>query len=157
MCGVANDLEVIDITDLSFDDEERVAKLTEDITRAVTTSGFFYLKIEPDFGKRCVAMLEAGKQFYALPRDEIERTAQDAESQMKIKGMAIPGTGAGLRAQGRDHAFLEDFRDTYHISVPVVHDESKIDYFAPDYSGNGKTKWPNLELLPADWKSVVSI
>lgn len=66
--GVTNDLEVIDITDLSFDDEARVARLTEDITRAVTTSGFFYLKIEQDFGKRCAAMLEAGKQFYALPR-----------------------------------------------------------------------------------------
>ena len=70
-------------------------------------------------------------------------------------GMAIPGTGAGLRAQGKDHAFLEDFRDTYHISVPIVED-SKIDYFAKDYSGNGKTKWPNLALLPKNWKSVVS-
>jgi len=151
--GVTNDLEVIDITDLSFEDEARVAKLTADITRAVTTSGFFYLKIEQDFGKKCTDMLEAGRQFYALPRKEIEKTEQDSESQIRIRGVPIPGTGAGLRPQGKDHAFLEDFRDTYHISVPIV-DETKIDYFSESYSGNGKTKWPNLDRLPANWKPV---
>ena len=72
------------------------------------------------------------------------------------RGVPIPGTGAGLRPQGRDHAFLEDFRDTYHISVPIVQDETKIDYFSESYSGNGKTKWPNADLLPANWKAVVS-
>ena len=86
--GVTTDnLEVIDITDLSFDDFARVDQLIKDITRAVTSSGFFYLKIEDGFGKKCLEMLEAGRQFYALPRDEIRKTEQDSLSQMKIKGI----------------------------------------------------------------------
>ena len=86
--GVTTDnLEVIDITDLSFDDFARVDQLIKDITRAVTSSGFFYLKIEDGFGKKCLEMLEAGRQFYTLPRDEIRKTEQDSLSQMKIKGI----------------------------------------------------------------------
>ena len=99
--------------------------------------------------------LERIKKSQSSDKQRIMKLEQDAESQIRINGMPIPGTGAGLRAQGRDHAFLEDFRDTFHISVPIV-DDSKIDYFDKSYSGNGKTKWPNLELLPTGWKSVVS-
>ena len=74
---------------------------------------------------------------------------------MISKGMAIPGSGAGFRPQGQDHNFAQDFRESYNISVPIIYDAA-IDYFSKDYSGNGKTKWPNLKLLPLGWKTVVS-
>ena len=74
---------------------------------------------------------------------------------MISKGMAIPGSGAGFRPQGQDHNFAQDFRESYNISVPII-DDAAIDYFSKDYSGNGKTKWPNLKLLPPGWKTVVS-
>ena len=153
---MSDSLEVIDITGLSFDDHDRIEKLVADITKSVTTSGFFYLKIEEDFSKDCHRMMEAVKQFYELPRSEILKTVQDSESQFHINGMPIPGTGAGLRPQGRDHSFRNDFRDSFHIGVPIV-DESKIDFKAKTYCGAGKTKWPNLDLLPVGWKQVVRL
>lgn len=150
-----NSLPIIDIIDLDWNDGDRVEGLVNSIKRACTTTGFFYIRFDPDFGTNCQEMLEAGRQLYSLPRDEILKLEQDPSSQMRIRGMPIPGTGAGLRAQGRDHAFLKDFRDTFHISVPVLDDDT-VNYASKDYSGNGKTKWPNPDLLPVGWRSVVS-
>ena len=78
---------MIDISFLSFEDKPRVNKLVQDISKAVTSSGFFYLKIDDGFGKKCSLMLEACKQFFALPREEILKTQQDSFTQMKIKGL----------------------------------------------------------------------
>lgn len=147
-------LPLIDITNLDWNDAQRVNRLVRSVKIASSTTGFFYIKIGLEFGKDCIKMLEAGQQFYSLPRDEILKLEQDSSSQMRIRGMPIPGTGAGLRAQGKDHAFLKDFRDTFHISVPIA-DDTKVDYLSRNYSGNGKTKWPNPDLLPKGWRAVV--
>ena len=80
-------LLVIDIAFLSFEDIPRVNKLVEDIGKAVTSSGFFYLKIDDGFGEKCSLMLDACKQFFALPPEEILKTQQDSLTQMKIKGL----------------------------------------------------------------------
>ena len=52
----------------------------------MTSGGFFYLKIDDGFGEKCCLMLDACKQFFALPFEEILET-QDSLTQMKIKGL----------------------------------------------------------------------
>jgi isopenicillin N synthase-like dioxygenase len=54
-------LHILDISNLSFDDVERVKKLVDKLSEVCETSGFFYLKIEDKFGRHCVDMLDAAK------------------------------------------------------------------------------------------------
>ncbi len=54
-------LHILDISNLSFDDVERVDKLVDELSEVCETSGFFYLKIEDKFGRHCVDMLDAAK------------------------------------------------------------------------------------------------
>ena len=54
-------LHILDISNLSFDDVERVDKLVAELSEVCETSGFFYLKIEDKFGRHCVGMLDAAK------------------------------------------------------------------------------------------------
>ena len=55
------ELQVIDISDLSFDDVPRVEKLVADLSRICETSGFFYIKIEDKFGRHCLDMIDAAR------------------------------------------------------------------------------------------------
>ena len=54
-------LHILDISNLSFDDTDRVAKLVEKLSEVCETSGFFYLKIEDKFGRHCVDILNAAR------------------------------------------------------------------------------------------------
>ena len=54
-------LHILDISNLSFDDTDRVAKLVAELSEVCETSGFFYLKIEDKFGRHCVDILNAAR------------------------------------------------------------------------------------------------
>ena len=55
------ELHILDISNLSFDDTDRVAKLVSELAEVCETSGFFYLKIEDKFGRHCVDILNAAR------------------------------------------------------------------------------------------------
>jgi hypothetical protein len=54
-------LYILDISNLTFDDVDRVEQLVSELSEVCETSGFFYLKIEDKFGRHCVDMLDAAK------------------------------------------------------------------------------------------------
>lgn len=55
------DLKVLDISNLDFDDVTRVQKLVDELSHICETSGFFYIKIEDNFGRVCCDMLDAAR------------------------------------------------------------------------------------------------
>jgi isopenicillin N synthase-like dioxygenase len=80
-------LTILDISNLDFNrDKLRVDKLVAQLSEACENSGFFYLKIEPNFGAECSRIVKAAKEIFQLPEDEKARLVNDETSQMKYKG-----------------------------------------------------------------------
>ena len=74
-----------------------------------------------------------------------------------IVGNPIAGTGAGLRPIGKDPNFVEDLREIFNISVPILHEGDETNSFkVTKHTGNGKNKWPNPQYVTSNWREVVS-
>ena len=94
MAGEKADLRILDISNLSFDDDNsiRVEKLVAQLKEACESSGFFLLKIasddgsSDDFGKICLKMLQDAKKVFALPTEEKEKLVNDEASQNFYQG-----------------------------------------------------------------------
>ena len=93
MAGEKADLRILDISNLSFDDDKsiRVEKLVAQLKEACESSGFFLLKIasddaSDDFGKICLKMLQDAKKVFALPTEEKEKLVNDETSQNFYQG-----------------------------------------------------------------------
>jgi hypothetical protein len=67
-----------------------------------------------------------------------------------IQGQPVFGTGAGLRPLGSDPNFVNDSREIFNISVPIVDDHIGL-----NYNGNGRNKWPNPSLVTPNWRDLV--
>ena len=57
----SEDLQILDLSDLDFDDVTRVEKLVSELSHICETSGFFYIKIEDKFGRHCLDMIDAAR------------------------------------------------------------------------------------------------
>ena len=95
MAGEKADLRILDISNLSFDDDNsiRVEKLVAQLKEACESSGFFLLKVASDkdgsaddFGKICLKMLQDAKKVFALPTKEKEKLVNDEASQNFYQG-----------------------------------------------------------------------
>ena len=94
MAGEKADLRILDISNLSFDDDSiRVEKLVAQLKEACESSGFFLLKVASDkdgsaddFGKICLKMLQDAKKVFALPTKEKEKLVNDEASQNFYQG-----------------------------------------------------------------------
>ena len=72
-------------------------------------------------------------------------------------GTPVFGTGAGLRLLGSDPNFMEDLREIYNVSVPVPENDEDVEIRNPNYSGNGRNKWPDPTLVSPNWRKNVII
>ena len=106
--------------------------------------GFFYLKIDADQEIAVRGILDAATSFFILPEEEKTELRNDESCNYKIRGKPIIGTGSGYRGKGCDPNFASDTRESFNIS------SESYDYMTR--TGGGKNKWPNMNLLPFDWK-----
>ena len=72
-------------------------------------------------------------------------------------GNPISGSGAGLRPIGKDPNFVEDLREIFNISIPILHEDDKNETYRTYFTGNGRNKWPNPNLVSSTWREVVSV
>ena len=83
--------------------------------------------------------------------------AYTRQNYVLIVGNPIAGTGAGLRPIGKDPNFVEDLREIFNISVPILHEGDETNSFkVTKHTGNGKNKWPNPQYVTSNWREVVS-
>ena len=106
--------------------------------------GFFYLKIDADQEIAVRGILDAARSFFQLPDEEKTEVRNDESCHYKITGKPITGTGPGYRGKGCDPNFTSDTRESFNIS------SESYDYMTR--TGSGRNKWPNMNLLPFDWK-----
>ena len=81
-----NNLKILDISDLDWNDHRRVNKLVNELSESCETSGFFYLKVSDEFGQTCIEMLQSAKEVFRIPEDEKVKLINDGTSQMFHKG-----------------------------------------------------------------------
>lgn len=121
-------------------DESTTAKamsvVSDEVRRACTTSGFFFLKPTPKVQHLITRLMYTVRSFFALPLNEKESLNNDETTWYRIGDIKIPGTGPGYRGFGCDPNFKLDTRESYNFG-----DESVL-----------HNKWPREGILPEDWK-----
>ena len=63
-----------------------ISTLVDQLIESCENSGFFYLKVDDNFGQNCLRMLQAAKEVFRLPTYEKVKLINDGTSQMFHKG-----------------------------------------------------------------------